>query len=123
MSAILNYSNTARLLAWRYGIYATLLLALALQLHALGARTLHGDELNSIHESVPLGLNANSLPYFALLRVWLAFGDGEFWLRSLSALAVVVAVALTFVWVNPIFGKPVALLAAVLLATSPFLIH
>ncbi len=110
-------------LVWsRYGIFIVLLFAFALQFYRLDARTFHGDELGSVVEAYKLGLNANSLPYFALLRVWLVLGDGEFWLRSLSALAAVGTVGLTYAWVRKLGGAPTARAAALLLATSPFLV-
>ncbi|MCL4486529.1 MAG: glycosyltransferase family 39 protein [Chloroflexi bacterium] len=97
------------------------MLSSAVQFYRLGARTLHGDEFGSIDEALNLGRNLNSLPYFSTLRAWLALGSGEFWLRTLSALAMVAAVAVTFVWVKSLCGRSTALVASLLLATSPFL--
>ncbi len=111
-------------LQW-FRVYAApltiLLLAFALQFYHLGARTFHGDEFGSIDEAIHLGRNANSLPYFALLRTWLPLGDGEFWLRSLSALTMVAVIGVTFVWVRKLCDASAAIITCLLLATSPFL--
>lgn len=96
--------------------------AFGLALHNLDARTFHGDELGSVLEAEKLGRNANSIPYFALLRVWLIWGDGHFWLRSLSALAIVPAVAFTYIWTKNLAGAPTARIASLLLATNPLAI-
>lgn len=106
----------------RYGLSAALLLSFFLQFYRLDVRTFHGDELGSVAEAAQIGRNANSLPYFALLRLWLASGGGEFWLRSLSAFAAVGTVAVTFAWVRRLFGPSIALRTALLLATAPFLL-
>lgn len=103
-------------------IYVALLLAFALQFYRLDARTFHGDELGSVAEAAQLGRNANSLPYFAFLKFWLVAGNGEFWLRSVSAFAAVAAVAVTFAWVRQLSGSSIGRLTALLLATSPFLL-
>lgn len=100
-----------------------MLLSFALQLYHLDSRTLHGDELTSVAEAADLGRNANSLPYFALLKLWSMIGGGEFWWRSISALAAVAAVAATFAWVRLVSNAPVARLTALLLATSSFLVE
>lgn len=106
----------------RYWALTVVLLAFALQFYRLDARTLHGDELGSVAEAAQLGRNANSMPYFALLALWLNGGRGEFWLRSLSAMASVGAVAVTYPWTRTVSGPRTALLTTLLLATSPFLL-
>lgn len=98
-----------------------LVVAFAVQFYGLGTRTWHGDELGSIAEALAPGKNANSLPYFLLLGSWLNAGVNEFWVRSLSALAAVLAVALTFAWARAVSGRRIALVTALLLATNPFL--
>lgn len=105
-----------------YGIFIVLLLAFAIQFALLDARTLHGDEFGSINEAKQLGRNFNSVLYFATLNAWLSLGDGEFWLRSPSALATVFTGAVTFTWVKLAYGKEAATATALLLATNPFLI-
>lgn len=106
----------------RYAIWLTLLLAYAVLLYRLDARTFHGDELGSVFEAQRLGLNANSIPYFAILRLWIQLGAAEFWVRSISALSTLVMIAVTYVWIRQLCGLRVARLASLLLATGPFLI-
>jgi mannosyltransferase len=66
---------------------------------------------------------ANMALYYALLKVWLVFGDGEAVLRSLSALAAVGAVAATYGFAARLFGRTVGLVAALLLALNAFLVQ
>lgn len=106
----------------RWGIWLTLLFGFAVAFYRLEARTFHGDELGSVYEAQRLGLNANSIPYFALLRIWLPFGANEFWVRSISALAAVLMIAVSFVWMRQLSGSQTARFASLLLATSPFLV-
>lgn len=109
--------------AWsRLGILSILLLACAIAFFRLDARTLHGDELGSVFEAERLGVNANSLVYFALLRSWVELGRTEYWLRALTALIAVSAVALSYAALRSLSGERAALVAALLFATSPFLI-
>ncbi len=108
---------------WHLGfLFLTLLVAFALSFFNLGARTLHGDEFGSIAEAITFGRNANSLPYFLLLRFWIILGNNEFWLRSFSVFAGVGAIAITFAGVKELGGRSLAQLVALLLATSPFLV-
>jgi mannosyltransferase len=65
----------------------------------------------------------NMLLYYLLLRVWLAFGDTEFVLRSLSALAGLAAVAAVYALAERLLGSRVALIAALLLALNPMVIR
>ena len=99
-----------------------LFVTFVLQFYALGARTFHGDEQGSILEAFELGKNANSLPYFALLRLWLVGGNDEFWLRSLSAWSAIGAVAVAYIVARKITSVRIAVITALLLATSPFLV-
>jgi len=99
-----------------------LLVSFAVQLYHLDSRTFHGDEFGSLNEALELGKNANSLPYFALLRIFLFGGDGEFWTRFLSAVCAVVAVAVTYRWIAGAASGRLALGAELLLATGPFLV-
>lgn len=60
--------------------------------------------------------------YYALLHVWLVFGDSTVAVRSLSALAAVAAVALVYAIADVLFDRRTATIAALLFATSPFTI-
>lgn len=99
-----------------------LLLSFALQLFHLDAPNFHGDEFGSLDEALALGKNANSLPYFALLRAFLFLGDGEFWTRFLSVCCAVLTIAVTFRWTSRSTSPLLARSAIVLVATSPFLL-
>lgn len=113
-------------------IIPVLLVAAGLGFYQLGAESLWIDELYSIHdalliEPVPVELvNRFSQVrpiYYLLLRIWMVFGQGEFWLRSLSVLFGVGSVFLTYHLGRKIAGQAVGLLAALMLALSPMFVH
>lgn len=114
MTRLLERSQAALLLI--------LALGFCLQVTGLAARTFHGDELGSIQEALDLGRNANSLPYFAIVRLWLGVGDSEFWLRFVSAFFATASVAVTYAWVKRLLTARAAAVTCLLLATSPFLL-
>jgi uncharacterized membrane protein len=58
--------------------------------------------------------------YYCLLRLWVNLGESEFVLRSLSALAGVLAVGLVYVLGKRLFDTKVGLIGAALLATNSF---
>jgi len=99
-----------------------MLLAFAIQLYQLDARTFHGDELGSLDEARRLGLNINSIPYFGALHVWIGLGTSEFWTRFPSILAAVLGIAVSYAWIKRLASQRAALVVCLLLATSPFLI-
>jgi len=99
-----------------------LLLASSALFFRLGGRTFHGDELGSLLEASQLGQNANSLLYFLLLSGWQELGQGEFWLRALSALIAITAVAATYSWARLAAGARLAWRTALLLATSAYFV-
>ena len=109
-----------------------LLLAGALRFHRLGAQSLWNDEGNSarISERAPTlilaGAGGDIHPpgYYLALHYWrAAFGQSEFSLRSVSAFAGVVLVALTFRLGRGLLGRDAGLIAALLAAVSPFAIY
>ena len=63
---------------------------------------------------------ANMGLYYCLLRLWVNLGESEFVLRSLSALAGVLAVGLVYVLGKRLFDTKVGLIGAALLATNSF---
>lgn len=101
-------------------IFAILLLAFALGLFRLSARTWRGDELGSIGDAQNLERNLQALSYFVLLRAWSLGGTNEFWSRSLSIFFTILAIAVLFVAIKKQWGTKLALIASLLLATSPF---
>ena len=62
--------------------------------------------------------------YFAVMKIWTAFGDSsEFWLRLFSALCFTLTVPLVYVIGRTMSGRRDGLYAACLVATAPFLIR
>jgi 4-amino-4-deoxy-L-arabinose transferase-like glycosyltransferase len=108
------------------------LLALGLRLYRLDAQSLWNDEGTSV------ALAQRDLPtitrnaagdihpplYYYLLHLWVgAFGQSEFAVRSLSALAGVALVLSTYSLGRRLGGPAVALLAALFSALSPFQVY
>src|SRR5436305_11642474 len=103
-----------------------------LRFYHLGAQSFWNDE------GISLGLAGRDVPtilrsaaadihppgYYLLLKAWHAVtGDSEFALRSLSALAGLVLVALLYRLGRVYFDRPAALAAAALGALNPFLVY
>jgi mannosyltransferase len=67
---------------------------------------------------------ANMPLYYLALRGWIALaGDGEAWMRALSALFGLGTVVSLYVLARRLFGFPVAIVASVLLATNAFFVQ
>ncbi len=107
-------------------------LAGGLRFYRLGAQSYWNDE------GLSLGLAGRDVPtilrsaaadihppgYYLLLKAWHGLtGDAEFALRSLSALAGIVLVALLYRLGRVYFDRPAALGAAALGALNPFLVY
>ncbi len=110
------------------------LLALGLRLHDLGRWDLTFDEAASIWiarkpplEMIRYLLGAfHEHPPFYYLSLWAwtqAAGQGEFALRFWSVLPGVLSVPLITIWLRRLTGRGVGLLAAFLLAVSPFHVY
>ncbi len=111
------------------------LIAFALRMADLTARSLWLDEsftllriqgawaemfANTVWRQGILTTDLNPPLYFALLKVWASFaGLSEFALKSFSAFWAVIVVPLTFVLARSLFGRRVAMLAAVLALLCP----
>lgn len=100
-----------------------------LRWHRLGEESLWLDEGASVRlarsspaEIVLDGVEHFHPPlYFLLLRGWVSvFGDGEFAVRSLSALFGVLSIAAIYLFGSLLFGRTAGLLAAALLCLSRF---
>ena len=111
---------------------AILLLSAGLRFYRIEYQSYWHDEGNSLHlagESVPVIIQSAAADihppaYYLALKAWRAgLGETEFALRSLSALAGVVLVALVYRLGKLFFNRPAALVAAALAAVNPFLIY
>ncbi|GAB4543272.1 MAG: hypothetical protein Kow0063_36290 [Anaerolineae bacterium] len=117
-------------------IYASLglilLLAVWLRLYRLAGQSLWSDEGNSValaraslrEIASRTALDIHPPLYYWLLHGWIrVFGESEVAVRSLSAVAAVLLVAMVYRLGACLSGKRVALLAAFLAAVSPFQIY
>ncbi|QYG94898.1 hypothetical protein HC251_22340 [Iamia sp. SCSIO 61187] len=90
----------------------------------LGHRGLWLDEaysLGAIHQlrdTLP-GTSYTMAAYYLLLRPWMAVSESIWWMRSLSVIAAVAAVAVTVAVARRLAGAREAALAGVLMALSP----
>ena len=109
-----------------------LILAVALALFHAGELSLWRDEGFSVllarepwseFGRVIVETQANMALYYLLLKGWLVLGDGEAFIRSLSGLAAVAAVAATYGFAARLFGRTAGLVAALLLAVNSFLVQ
>ncbi len=116
-----SWASVARVVN-RNAIWLVLLLAWFLAVYHLDARTWHGDELNSVAESISVGLNPNGLLYFLPMHVWMQGGTSEFWQRLPSVWFAVLSVALAYKLARAL-ALEIALPLALLFATSPFLLE
>lgn len=107
-------------------------LAAALRLYQLDVRNVWLDEAISLWVArlpwdrlLPTLASFDEHPplYFALLHVWLAGGDGEFWVRLLSVLCSTAAVAFAGLLGHRLVGRGGGFLAALFMALSPAQIH
>ena len=104
-------------------------LYLVLGFYQIDDQSLWTDEVISLNHAIStaptssLLFQSQSPLYFALLQGWVKLaGTSEFALRSFSALIGLAALGLTYSIGFRLFNQRVALIAAVLLATSPYMI-
>jgi uncharacterized membrane protein len=106
------------------GILLISFLAIGLRLYQLGTESLWLDEIFSITHT----LNGQGLPptnlmrpvYYVLLKLWVLLGTNEAWMRSLAVVFGVGSVFLLYCLGCRFINKSTGLLAATLLALSPF---
>jgi mannosyltransferase len=107
-------------------------LALVLDLFRLSAQPIWLDEAISIatsdlntHDFILYLMNYEPFMflYNVLLRMWLAFGQSEFAVRSLSVVFGVATVPSLFLLGRRLFGRRTGILAAFLLAINSLFIH
>jgi hypothetical protein len=111
---------------------AILLLAAGLRLHDLGAESLWVDEGASLRFAgmgvgellASVGTDPNPPAYYLLLHYWVALsGESEWSLRLPSALFGVLSVGAVWAVGRALLGRAAGLLAALILALSPFHVH
>jgi mannosyltransferase len=124
-STSLNRSSTIR-------IAFIVLIAAGLRLIFLGARSFWADEIVSVKLATDnwggfkfwiFSREANMALYYLLLRAWVKFGDGEAWVRLLSALAGIAVVPLLYALTRRLYNERVAWMTALLAATSACLVE
>jgi mannosyltransferase len=121
-------ARSLTLVRWQVVVLLTLAAAL-LRLHGIGQGPFWKNELFSLYWSrhslaflLTRGLFVETNPplHFVLLKFWiLLFGNSEFAVRSLSALASIGSVPLIYLLGRELGGPRVGLLAALLLAVCP----
>lgn len=115
----------------RHPLAAALVLGFVLRLIAIESRSVSYDDTFSIFLSArPLseilsGTAADTMPpfYYFLLHYWMLIGQSVWFIRLLSVLLSLLAVALLFWLTECWLGRPAAGWAAVLAAISPLLIY
>ena len=109
-----------------------LALAALLCLAGIGSKSLWGDEAYSVALArsgwgelwhVIVEREANMSLYYVLLKLWTIFGSSETWVRSLSALFAVGAVAAVYALGSRLFNESAGFVAALLLAVNAFFVH
>ena len=121
---------------WRWDCIGPLAAILALgglvRLYGIGAKGLWLDEAFSIWMARhPLAdmlgwvarIDQHPPLYYILLHGWLALGDGEAQVRALSALCSVLTIPVIYLLGRRLGDHATGLLAALLLAVSPFHVH
>lgn len=113
-------------------LIAILLLAFSLRLHALGNQSMWWDELKTIERAILpppalltdfINTRAHLPAYYLLMRGWILLGNNAFIVRLFSVMWGVLGIAAVFQLSRQIGSTKVGLIAAFLLAISPFHIY
>ena len=113
-------------------IAVIVVIAALLRVIFLGARSFWSDEIVSVNLATDnwggfwfwvSSREANMALYYLLLRAWVKLGDGEAWVRLLSALAGIVTIPLLYALVRRLYDERLAWIAALLAATSACLVE
>ncbi len=117
----------------RYSIYIIVLLGLVLRIVQINQSLWLDEAISalaaknfSFYGIVFEFLKGDNHPplYYLVLRLWgLVFGFSDIALRSLSILAGIATILLTYFFIKKLFNRKVALVASLLLATSPLHIY
>ena len=115
---------------WRLLVPTAITMAAAgLATFRLGYEPLWTDEAWTFfkaHQSIPEMAVIYSIHnpfYYVVMKIWLSFGDSEFWMRLSSMLCFTLTVPVVYVIGRTVSGRRAGLYAACLAATAPFLIH
>jgi mannosyltransferase len=105
------------------------IVAAALRLHALGAKSFWTDEGVSAafirldwynFARILWRREANMALYYLLLRAWGQLGDSVAWIRAVSAIPAIVTVPVLYLATRRLFGRAAASVAAILLAMNAY---
>lgn len=107
----------------QYGILLLIVLGFALRVNWLDARTLFGDEYNSIIEAETIGKNMQALIFSGLLRSWLMVGTEDFMVRFPSVFFGVLAIPAAFRFGRSARNTSVGLVLALMMTVSSFAIE
>jgi mannosyltransferase len=132
VSSLRSRASSLQIFLIRIGLGLTLLLATALRFFRLAGQSLWSDEGNSValaqaglgEIAARTALDIHPPLYYWLLHIWMGlFGGSEIAIRSLSAVAGVLLVAVAYVLGTRLFSARVGLLAAFVAAVSPFQVY
>lgn len=128
LAASLSETHSRRTRLYWFSLLLIALLALGLRLHLLGEQSLWRDEIASVALArLPLSQiwsawmvhETNPPLYYTLLHVWIrSFGEGEFAVRSLSALIGTAAVVCAGALGRKLKSEEAGVIAALLMAVS-----
>jgi mannosyltransferase len=113
-------------------LFVIMAVAAALRFHSLAAKSFWFDEGVSVaiarldwynFARILWRREANMSLYYLLLRYWLHFGGGEFFVRSLSVVLAVASVPVVYLLGRRLFDSRVGLFAAALLATNAYFVQ
>lgn len=116
---------------FRLALVSQTLLAAGISFVRIGDRPFWQDEVASVSVAArsPTAIfdvlgdtDANMGLYYLVLHAWMWFGNGEGWVRTLSALAAIGTVPLTALVARRMFGERVAVVAGFVLAPNVFLL-
>jgi mannosyltransferase len=131
-SSLQSRVSSLQIFLIRIGPGLTLLLATALRFYRLAGQSFWSDEGNSValaqaglgEIAARTALDIHPPLYYWLLHIWMrVFGGSEIAIRSLSAVAGVLLVAVVYVLGARLFTTRVGLLAAFITAVSPFQVY
>lgn len=109
-------------------IFLIIVFGAILRFYDLGHNSFWTDEIKSIGDASRLTMenffspssNAHPKLYFLLLHFWMKFGEGEFYLRSISVIFGLLLIVATYLLGKEIYTAKIGAFAALAVAFSPF---